>query len=231
MNLGRYLKHAATGNPAGLMDLFGGGGDNGMNSLFMQMQRQNALRQTQAQGYGLAGLHSINQGYDSAIQGVGAAGEASKLGISQQGAQSRAAIGQNLSSRGLANSTIGANLSGVAGGQTAQALAGVDAAMAQARGGLLTGRAHAQAGAYGNLGNLALGQGASEMALGQMAWNRMASQPSRSQQLAQLMSGVGGLAGMMFGGPMGAMAGSQIGGMMGGGGGGGGMNPMGQMGY
>jgi len=181
--------------------LFGNGQGGNLNSLYLQMQRQNALRQTQAQGYGLQGLRSITQGYDSALNTIGAQGEASKLAIGQQGAQNQAAIGQNLASRGLANSTIGANLSGVAGGQTAQALAGVDAAMAQARAGLLTQRGQAQAGAYGNLGSLALGQGASEMGLGQLAWNRMISQPSQYQQLMQLFGGIGGLLPMLGGGP------------------------------
>lgn len=180
--------------------LFGNSQGSHLNSLFMQLQRQNALRQTQAQGYGLQGLRSINQGYDAALAGVGAAGEASKLGISQAGAQNQAAIGQNLASRGLANSTIGSNLSSVAGGQTAQALASVDAAMAAARGNLLTQRGQAQAGAYGNLGALALGQGASEMGLGQLAWNRMISQPSQYQQLMQLFGGVGGLLPLLGGG-------------------------------
>lgn len=196
------------GTPFGsLSSLFSNPQGGRMNSLFMQMQRQNALRQTQAQGYGLQGLRSLNAGYDQALAGVGAAGESSKLGISQMGAQNQASISQNLASRGLANSTIGANLGGVAGGQTAQALASVDAAMAQARGNLLTQRGQAQAAGYGNLGSLALGQGASEMGLGQMAWNRMAMQPSEFQQMMQLFGGIGGLL-PMLGGGMGAGAGA-----------------------
>lgn len=204
-------------------NLFGGGGQGGhLNSLLAQIQQQQALRGVQSLGYQQQGLRSINEGYDKALGNVGAQGLASKMNVESAGAQTQASIGQNLGARGLGNTTVQANLGGLAQGQTAQALAGIDQAMAGAKANLLTQKGLAQNQAYSGLSGLMQHLSGNETGLGQMAWQQMASQPSESQQLLQLLGAFGGLLPMLGGG--GGMARAAGAGMQAGG-----MNPMGQM--
>ena len=180
--------------------LFGGGQGGNLKSLFDQLQRQQALRGVLSLGYQQQGLRSINEGFDKAIGNVGATGLASKMNIENQGAQAQAGIGQNLASRGLGNTTVQANLGGLAQGQTAQALAGVDQAMAAAKANLLTQKGLAQNSAYSGLSGLMQNLGGQETGMGQMAWQQMANQPTEFDQLMQLFGGIGGLLPLLGGG-------------------------------
>lgn len=187
--------------------LFGGGNGGHLNSLLMQMQQQQALRGVQSLGYQQQGLRSINEGYDKALGNVGAQGLASKMNVESAGAQTQASIGQNLGARGLGNTTVQANLGGLAQGQTAQALAGIDQAMAGAKANLLTQKGLAQNQAYSGLSGLMQHLSGNETGLGQMVWQHMAAQPSESQQLMQLLGALGQFLPMLGGPPGMAMAG------------------------
>lgn len=182
--------------------LFGGGGDQSkaMKRLFDQMQRSNALRFTQAEGHQLQGLDQLRSGYDEAIQNVGRTGLASKMNIEAAGKQARSSTAQRLTNAGLSGTTVGAQLPGAYQGQTAAALAGVDQAVAAAKGGLLTSRGSALNSAYGGLSQLAQNRNSAEMRLGGLAFEQMANQPSDMDGFLQLMQGLGPLLGLM-GGP------------------------------
>jgi hypothetical protein len=175
-----------------LGSLFGGGGGSGLNSLLQQMKRQQALRYTQAFANQYQGLDQLKKGYDEAITNVGRTGLASKMGIEAQGQQTAGKIAQSYTNRGLSNTTAMGSTQALAGGQTAQALAGVDQAVAQAKAGLLTSKGNALSSAYGNLSQLNQNQLQSEMGLGQMAWQNLASQPSDYEQMLALFQSVGG---------------------------------------
>ena len=180
-----------------LKDFMGGGGDGDLNKLLQQMKRQSNLRYTQANAYALQGLDQLKGGYDEAIANVGRTGLASKMGIEGAGQQMQGNIQQNYTNRGLSNSTAMGSVQALAGGQTAQALAGVDQAVAGAKAGLLTSRGNAMNSAYGGLSQLKQNQLSSEMQLGGMAWQNLASQPSEYDQLMQLFNAVGGFLPMM----------------------------------
>lgn len=180
------------GGGLGLMkDLFGGGGGGNLNKLLQQMKQQQNLRYTQAQGYQLQGLDKLTQGYDEAIANVGRVGLSSKMGIEASGQQTQGKIAQSYTNRGLSNTTAMGSVQALAGGQTAQALAGVDQAVAGAKAGLLTSRGSALNAAYGGLSQLKQNQLGSEMKLGGMAWDNIASQPTDFQQMMQLFQAVG----------------------------------------
>jgi hypothetical protein len=184
--------------------LFGGGGGGNagaLKRLFDQMQRGNALRFTQAEGRQLQGLDQLRSGFDEAIQNVGRQGLASKMSIEGAGKQARASTQQRLASSGIQGTTLGAQLPGAFQGQTAQALAGVDQAVAAAKGNLLTTRGSALNAAYGNLSQLAQNQANSEMQLGSMAFGQMASQPPPEDPMMQLLGLAGMFLPMAFGAP------------------------------
>lgn len=184
-----------------LGDLFGGGGGGDLRKLMEQMRRQQNLRFTQAQGYQLQGLDQLGKGYDEAITNVGRTGLSSKLGIEAAGQQTQGKIAQSYTSRGLSNTTAMGSVQALAGGQTAQALAGVDQAVAQAKAGLLSSKGSAMNAAYGGLSQLKQNQLSSELQLGGMAWQQLANQPSEFDQMMQLFGTIGQFLPMAFGAP------------------------------
>jgi len=181
--------------------LFGGGGDNGLAKLLAQMRRQQNLRSTQANAYGMQGLESLRSGYDEAIKNVGRTGLASKLNIEAAGQQTQGKIAQSYTSRGLSNSTAMGSVQALGAGQTAAALAGVDQAVSNAKAGLLSARGSALNQGYMGLADLQHRQLQGEMGLGQMAWQNLSSQQSEAEQLMGLFATVGQFLPMAFGMP------------------------------
>jgi len=174
-----------------ISDLFGGGGGGDLRKLLEQMRRQQNLRFTQAQGYQLQGLDQLKGNYDEAISNVGRTGLASKMNIEALGQQTQGKIAQSYTNRGLSNTTAMGSVQALGAGQTASALAGVDQAVAQAKAGLLTSKGQAMNAAYGGLSGLAQNQLSSELQLGTMAWQQLASQPSEYEQMLALFSTIG----------------------------------------
>jgi len=173
------------------------------------MQRQQALNFTQSQSYQLQGLDQLKGSYDEALKNVGRTGLASKLGIEAAGQQTQGKIQQSYTNRGLSNSTAMGSVQALGAGQTAQALAGVDQAVANAKAGLLTSKGHALDSAYRGLSSLAQNRNQAEMGLGSMAWNQLANQPGEAEQLMALFQTVGQFLPFAFMGGGGAgMAGS-----------------------
>lgn len=202
MGLGGGLMTAAMGG--GGLGFLGGGGlfgdddDKSLKRLLAQMHRQQNLSFTKQNAYGMQGLESLRSGYDEAIKNIGRTGLASKMNIEAHGKQTQGQIAQSYTNRGLSNSTAMGSVSALAGGQTAQALAGVDQAVSNAKAGLLSARGSALNAGYMGLAGLQERQLNSEMQLGQMAWQNLASQPSESEQLMQLFQVVGSFLPLAF---------------------------------
>lgn len=180
-----------------------------IRKILMQMQRRQNLRYTQAQGYQLEGLEGLRKGYDESITNVGRVGLASKMGIEAAGQQTQGKIAQSYTSRGLSNSTAMGSTQALAGGQTAQALAGVDQAVAAAKGNLVTAKGHALNQAYGGLSALQQNREDAESQLQMMLAQLRASTPSRFEESLKITGSLMDIFGSIYG----------MGGGLGGGGG------------
>ncbi len=186
--------------------LFGKGPEGNLRKLFMQMQRDQNLQYTRALGYGLQGQRALGLGFDSALKEVEGSADAARLDVLDSGARFEADLGQGLARSGLSNTTIRGNAMGAAKGMQSRALATVNQNVSQAKAGILAQKGMAQAGGFGNLANMMMGQGQSQTALQKLLWDRLASQPSPQDQFWQLLAAAGKMAAMGSGGGAGAGA-------------------------
>ena len=160
-----------------IMQAFGAMG--GANSGYQQQKlnykdEQNALRLTQdqqrfqrgymnqAEGLLRQGLGSLLGGYGQARGELGRAARASKQQTVDRERQGLGAIQSQLTSRGLGNTTIGANLQRGAMGDTSRRLQEIDSGLASLLSSLSERQGMNTAAQYGGLANFAQRRGTSE---------------------------------------------------------------------
>jgi hypothetical protein len=185
--------------------LFGGGDDKGkaMKMLLEQMQRAQNLGAVKAEGYGAQGLRSLNQNFDSAIGNIARTGAASRSAAIGAGQRAGAASQQSLAGRGLYNTSALDASKAMNAGATSQALAGIDQAVAQAKGGLQAQKGQAVNAANFGLAQMAQQHAQNQMMPLQMAYQSAASAPTDWDKLMQLFQAGGQIAGMGMGGGFG----------------------------
>lgn len=228
-NAGQAALYAGTG---GLAAPFGKGifgnddaKERAMRLLLEQMQRAQNLANVKAEGFGYQGLRSLTGGYDDAINNVARTAAASRTAAQAAGQQGAANIGQSMAGRGLYNTTALDAGRAMNAGATSQALANIDASVAQAKAGLQTAKGQAVNSANQSLGDLAERFGQQQQGPLSLAYQSVANAPTQMQQIMGLLQGVGSVAPMMMTGGAanpGQMAAllKMLQGMRGGGGGG-----------
>jgi hypothetical protein len=189
------------GGPIGSLGALSGaqGKAKDARKILMQMQRQQALRYTQAQGAQLQGLDALRGGFDEAIQNVGRTGLASKLGVESAGKQARSSVQQRLASSGIQGTTLGAQVPGAYQGQTAAALAGIDQSVAAAKGNLLATKGSALNQAYGGLSGLFQNWSGSESELMQMLAQLRLDTPSNFDEGLRMAGSLADIFGSAYG--------------------------------
>lgn len=183
--------------------IFGGDDDKAkaMKRLLEQMQRAQATQYVKSEGYGIQGLHDLLGGYDSAIQNVARTGAASKNAAIGAGRRAGAAGQQSLAGRGLYNTSALNAAQAMNTGATSQALANIDQAVANAKGGLQAARGQASQQGYRYLGDLSQSYAMQQMKPLEHAYQAAASAPSQFDQLMQLLQAGGQIGGMFMGVP------------------------------